>query len=59
MKNDGNVKYLFNKWSYKVSELIANNKSLRNFLYYTVTVLFVVYPALAIINNIVEFYTHK
>jgi len=59
VRNYNCVKFILNKWGYKMGELIERGKNLRKFLYFTLTVLFVVYPTLSIINNVVNYCLHK
>ena len=42
-----------------MAELIEKGRNLRRFLYFTLTVLFVVYPIISIIGNIVNYCIHK
>lgn len=59
MKNRDIVKYLFSKWGFKMCELIENSKNLRKFLYYVITVLFIVYPVISIVSNVINYILHQ
>lgn len=59
MKSSKFVKFMINKWSYKMGELIEKGKNLRRFLYFALTVLFVIYPIISIVGNIVNYCIHR